>query len=88
MTSSQRRYPYYNSLTKTFDFSSTVHTLRQNAQPNDVVIFHACAHNPTGLDPTQSQWMELASLCKEKQLFVLFDCAYQGFASGDLDKDA
>jgi len=25
---------------------------------------------------------------QEKQLFPFFDCAYQGFSSGDLDKDA
>lgn len=25
---------------------------------------------------------------QEKKLFPFFDCAYQGFASGDLEKDA
>lgn len=49
---------------------------------------HACAHNPTGVDPTMDQWKEIADVCEERKLFPLFDSAYQGFASGDLDKDA
>ncbi len=51
-------------------------------------LFHACAHNPTGVDPTLDQWKQLSKLCKEKDHFVFFDCAYQGFASGDPEKDA
>jgi len=58
------------------------------APENAVVILHACAHNPTGLDPTEEQWKEIAKVVKEKNLYPLFDSAYQGFASGDLDKDA
>ena len=53
-----------------------------------IMVLHACAHNPTGVDPTQEQWAKIADLMSEKKLFPFFDCAYQGFASGDLDKDA
>jgi aspartate aminotransferase len=53
-----------------------------------IFLFHACAHNPTGVDPTQAQWEELAQLCKKKRHICLFDCAYQGFASGHPDQDA
>ena len=53
-----------------------------------MVILHAVAHNPTGVDPTEEQWKEIAKLCEEKGVFVLMDCAYQGFASGDLKQDA
>jgi len=60
----------------------------KNAPPNSVVLLHACAHNPTGLDPTRAQCEALAQLVQEKHLFTFFDCAYQGFASGDIDKDA
>ena len=52
------------------------------------MLLHACAHNPTGVDPTREQWKELASLIKQKKHFPFFDCAYQGFASGDLERDA
>lgn len=49
---------------------------------------HACAHNPTGLDPTEGQWQSIADAMQKRGHFPFFDCAYQGFASGDLDKDA
>lgn len=51
-------------------------------------MLHACAHNPTGVDPTPEQWAEIAAVIREKNHFPFFDSAYQGFASGDLDKDA
>jgi len=59
-----------------------------DAPNNSIVLLHACAHNPTGVDPTKEQWKEIAILLKEKSHFPFFDCAYQGFASGDLAKDA
>ncbi|KAL4780619.1 pyridoxal phosphate-dependent transferase [Aspergillus varians] len=81
-------YPYYDNETQTLDFLGMMHTLATCAEENDAILLHACAHNPTGLDPSQDEWHELALLCKAKKLFVIFDLAYQGFASGDLDRDA
>ncbi len=49
---------------------------------------HACAHNPTGIDPTESQWKQIEQVCKQKNHIIFFDSAYQGFASGDPEKDA
>ena len=46
------------------------------------------AHNPSGVDPTQEQWKKIADLCESKKAIPIFDTAYQGYASGDLDKDA
>lgn len=53
-----------------------------------MIILHACAHNPTGCDPTKEQWVKLADVIEEKKLFPFFDSAYQGFASGDPVHDA
>jgi aspartate aminotransferase, mitochondrial len=58
------------------------------APDNSIVLLHACAHNPTGIDPTEEQWKQISSVVKEKGHFPFFDMAYQGFASGDTDKDA
>lgn len=55
--------------------------------PKSVVLLHSCAHNPTGVDPSMEQWAEISKVCKDAGHFVLFDNAYQGFASGDTDKD-
>lgn len=84
----QRLYPYYDAGSCSFDFPAMMATLEREAQPRDVVVLHACAHNPTGLDPTQEQWKAIAQLCRRKQLFPFFDSAYQGFASGDPAQDA
>ncbi|KAK2783495.1 hypothetical protein FQN52_009615 [Onygenales sp. PD_12] len=81
-------YPYYHASTCSFDFDGMIRTLESNAQKGDIILLHACAHNPTGLDPTRAQWLEIASLCQRKGVFPFFDSAYQGFASGDLDNDA
>ena len=51
-------------------------------------LLHACAHNPTGVDPTEEQWKAIASVFLAKKHYAFFDSAYQGFASGDLDRDA
>jgi len=58
------------------------------AASGSIILLHVCAHNPTGLDPTKEQWERIAGVIQEKHHFPFFDCAYQGFASGDLDKDA
>ncbi|KIW14490.1 hypothetical protein PV08_07274 [Exophiala spinifera] len=84
----QRLYPYYDARNCTVDFSAMMATLEREAQPRDVVVLHACAHNPTGLDPSRDQWAAIAELCRRKQLFPFFDSAYQGFASGDPARDA
>ncbi|KEY74650.1 hypothetical protein S7711_08417 [Stachybotrys chartarum IBT 7711] len=84
----QKLYPYYKSIDGSFDFHGMMSTLESGAVEGDVVILHACAHNPTGIDPTRKQWEELAQLFKRKKLFAFFDSAYQGFATGDVDFDA
>jgi len=52
------------------------------------VLLHACAHNPTGVDPTPEQWKEISDVVQAKNLFPFFDMAYQGFASGSTTRDA
>jgi len=80
-------YPYFSKETKGLDFDGMKAALEQ-APDGSIILLHACAHNPTGVDPTQEQWREIASLLKAKKHFPFFDTAYQGFASGDLDRDA
>jgi len=80
-------YPYYNPKTIGLDFSGFVGSLK-SAPARSVFLLHACAHNPTGVDPTEEQWKEIADVMLEKGHYAFFDSAYQGFASGDLDRDA
>ncbi|MCC4264239.1 aspartate/tyrosine/aromatic aminotransferase [Oceanimonas baumannii] len=76
-----KEYGYYNAETKDLDFDAMLASL-EDAKVGDVVLFHGCCHNPTGIDPTQAQWQQLAKLAADKGWLPMFDFAYQGFAQG------
>ena len=78
-------YPYYNYDNKCLLFDQLIETL-SNIPKGDIVLFHACCHNPTGMDPTPDQWQIIAELTQEKGVIPLLDFAYQGFAGG-LEED-
>lgn len=80
-------YRYYDKNTISLDLDGLIEDLK-NATPGSAVLLHACAHNPTGVDPTPGQWQKIYEVIKDQQLFPFFDMAYQGFASGDCDRDA
>lgn len=80
-------YPYWNSDTKSLDIDGFLASLRA-APSGSIFLLHACAHNPTGLDPTKEQWTQILDVIAQKNHLPLFDSAYQGFASGDLELDA
>ncbi|KAI2619171.1 pyridoxal phosphate-dependent transferase [Hypoxylon sp. NC1633] len=80
------KYPYFSKETRGLDFDGMKSAL-SDAPERSVILLHACAHNPTGVDPTLEQWKEIADLVRSKSHFPFFDCAYQGFASGDLTRD-
>lgn len=79
-------YAYYDAANHALDFDGLLNSLKQ-AQAGDVVLFHGCCHNPTGIDPTAEQWAQLAELSVANGWLPLFDFAYQGFAKG-LEEDA
>ncbi|MCJ1453036.1 Aspartate aminotransferase, cytoplasmic [Mycoblastus sanguinarius] len=82
-----KTYPYFSTQTKGLDFDGMRSTI-EGAPEGSIILMHACAHNPTGVDPTREQWMELAKVIRARKHFPFFDCAYQGFASGNLENDA
>ncbi|XP_020284741.1 aspartate aminotransferase, mitochondrial [Pseudomyrmex gracilis] len=82
-----KSYRYYDPNTCGLDFKGVVEDI-SNIPERSIILLHACAHNPTGVDPKPEQWAELSTLIKKKNLFPFFDMAYQGFASGDLTRDA
>ncbi|KAL6710899.1 Aspartate aminotransferase, cytoplasmic [Coniothyrium glycines] len=81
-----KTYPYFSKKTKGLDFDAMLGAL-QDAPEGSIIVLHACAHNPTGVDPTQDQWKDIARVIRSKKHFPFFDTAYQGFASGDLAQD-
>ncbi|MGL5664787.1 MAG: amino acid aminotransferase [Shewanella sp.] len=80
-----KTYPYYDYDTKSLKFDEMLSALAQ-VGPNDVVLFHACCHNPSGMDLTTEQWDKVVALTKEQGFTPLIDMAYQGFGDGvDID---
>ncbi|KAG2496504.1 hypothetical protein HYH03_005329 [Edaphochlamys debaryana] len=81
------KYRYYKPETRGLDFEGLMEDIK-NAPSGSVFLLHACAHNPTGVDPSPEQWRAISRAMAERGHFPLFDMAYQGFASGDCDRDA
>ncbi|MBI2434436.1 MAG: aspartate/tyrosine/aromatic aminotransferase [Candidatus Hydrogenedentes bacterium] len=81
-----RTYPYYDYTHRSLAFDSMVAAL-ENTPEGDVVLLHACCHNPSGMDPNLEQWAALAVLVRERGLLPIFDFAYQGLGDG-LEEDA
>jgi len=81
-----KTYPYYDAEKKDLAFDAMIASLK-GAPSGDVVLLHACCHNPSGVDLTLEQWKKLARLLKERNLMPLVDFAYQGFGDG-LEEDA
>jgi aspartate aminotransferase len=82
-----RSYSYYEPETCGLKFEAMMKDV-EAAPDQSLFLFHGCAHNPTGVDPTPAQWDQASKLCAAKKHRVFFDTAYQGFASGDKERDA
>jgi aromatic-amino-acid transaminase len=74
-------YPYYDAATRGIRFDALLAALRA-APAGDVVVLHACCHNPTGCDLSPAQWQQVVALCGERGLVPYLDMAYQGFGEG------
>lgn len=53
-----------------------------------LVLLQACAHNPSGVDPTPEQWKLILNAIDERKHIVAFDYAYMGYGSGDINIDS
>ncbi|KAJ3047100.1 Golgi Transport, partial [Quaeritorhiza haematococci] len=82
-----RQYKYWDPVKKALAFDEFLDTIK-TAPNGSIFVLHTCAHNPTGVDPTPTQWSQICTAMKQKSHFPFFDTAYQGFASGSLDRDA
>ncbi|MBN1437026.1 MAG: aspartate/tyrosine/aromatic aminotransferase [Sedimentisphaerales bacterium] len=80
-----KTYPYYDAATKSLNFDALIAALK-NIPAGDIVLLHACCHNPTGVDPNAQQWQQIAEVIQAQQIFPIIDFAYQGFGNG-LEED-
>jgi len=80
-------YRYLDAAKTGLDFPAMLEDLETKSRPGDVVLLHACCHNPTGVDLLPDQWRQVAEVLSARGLLPMVDFAYQGFGDG-LDKDA
>ena len=79
-------YPYYNAATKGVRFDEMIAALA--ALPaGEIVLLHACCHNPTGVDIQPEQWQQVVAALKKSGAVPFLDIAYQGFGDG-IEPDA
>ena len=80
-------YPYIDAACRGFDRAAMLTALTQ-IPAGDIVLLHACCHNPTGIDPTPDDWQQIAAVVRERKLLPLVDFAYQGFGDGLMEDAA
>lgn len=78
-------YPYFDKVSKGVDFERMLNCL-ETVTANDVVLLHACCHNPSGADLSQEQWQAIKATALKQGFTVFIDSAYQGFGLG-LEQD-
>lgn len=71
------RYPYYDPVRHELKFDAMLERLNQ-AAAGDVVLVHACCHNPSGADLSPDQWRGLSEVLRLRRLVPFLDLAYQG----------
>jgi aspartate aminotransferase len=79
-------YPYFDPDSSDLRFDAMMASLADKG-PGDVVLFHACCHNPCGVSPNPAQWDEISNLAAERGFLPMVDMAYQGFERG-IDEDS
>ena len=79
-------YPYYDGERHVLEIERMLEALRA-VPKGDIVLLHACCHNPSGLDPSEEEWRAIAEVIVERELVPFIDIAYQGFADG-IEADA
>jgi len=74
-------YPYFDRDLSDLRFGDMMIAL-QDKGPGDVVLFHACCHNPCGVSPDPQQWEAITDLAAERGFTPMIDMAYMGFERG------
>jgi len=83
----QSTYRYLDDSGTSLNFSAMLADISA-APEGSIILMHNCAHNPTGVDPTEDEWRQILAVVQGRNLLPFFDNAYQGFVSGCPSKDA
>ncbi|WP_111747540.1 amino acid aminotransferase [Salinisphaera orenii] len=80
-----KRYTYVDDNNQ-LDFAGMLADLK-SIPAGDIVLLHACCHNPSGFDLNREQWQQVVDVVRDRGVLPLVDFAYQGFGNG-LEDDA
>lgn len=77
-----KEFPYFRPSDRGLDFDAMMAHLETHAREGEIIMLHACCHNPTGVDLSLPQWKALTDLVVARGLLPFVDCAYQGLGDG------
>jgi aspartate aminotransferase len=79
-------FPYFDKERSALRSEEMLAALSQYG-PGDVVVLHACCHNPCGVDLSTEDWKKTVEIARERRFIPLIDIAYQGFGTS-IEEDA
>ncbi|MCY4198691.1 MAG: aspartate/tyrosine/aromatic aminotransferase [Gammaproteobacteria bacterium] len=79
-------YPYYDSEHHALRIDQMLNYLRR-APPRSLIVLQVGCHNPSGADPSDTEWDAILDVIEARSLLPLFDLAYQGMGTS-IDADA
>ena len=74
-------YPYFDEIYSDLRYDDMMEALKKRGA-GDVILFHACCHNPCGVSPDPAQWESITDLAAERGFTPMVDMAYMGFERG------
>lgn len=78
--------PWYSSALASLDIDALMESI-ESLPPRSVIVLQTAGNNPTGCDPSKSQWRAVAEVFARRHHLAFLDAAYPGFVTGDVELD-
>ena len=73
-------YDYINKDKQSINYESMFETIHA-ARPGDIIVLHGPCHNPTGIDLSNEEYLNIITLASNKGVIPLIDAAYYGLGN-------
>lgn len=83
---SMKEYPYFDHQSHGIHSEQMLDHI-SGLGKDDILLLHACCHNPTGADLSMDHWKEITRLAQKNGFIPFVDFAYQGLGRG-IEEDA
>lgn len=78
--------PWYHHESQSLDIDSLLSAIHR-LPLRSVIVLQTAGQNPTGFDPSPSDWQKLSDALVRGGHLAFLDAAYPGFVSGDFETD-